>query len=89
MKFLFVVVTFYCFAFDFELLDVSFEYIELFGHRVYFEAELGCCLVHKVDSFIWQETVGDTPAREFYGSNDSLVFDTHLMVVFVTFFQSA
>jgi hypothetical protein len=45
-------------------------------------------IVHKVDGFVWQETVGDVSIGELRCSNNGRISDTHTVVDFITFFKS-
>ena len=64
------------------------EFVDLFGHGVHFEPQLGRRFVDQVDRLVGQEARRDVPVRQFDRRDDRLVFDPHLMVVFVTLFQA-
>ena len=76
------------FALDFELLDFTRNLVELFGHGVDLHTQLGGGLVHQVDGLVGQETVGDVPVAQLDGGYDGIVFDAHVVMVFVAFLQS-
>ena len=87
-QFRFIVFTFDSFTLNFQLLDFTGNLIQFFRNGIYFHTQFGCGFVHQVNGFIRQETVGDVTATQFDGCNDCVVFDTYVMMVLVTFFQS-
>ena len=76
------------FAFDFQLFQATFDFIQFLRKRITFHTQLGSCLVHQVDGLIRQEPFGNVTVTQFYRSDDGFVLDTHLMVVLVTFLQT-
>ena len=76
-------------AFYLKLFKLTFYFIHLFWQWVALHTQLGGCLIHQVDGFIRQVTIGDVTVAQFYRSDDGFVFDTHLMVVLVTLLQSS
>ena len=77
------------FGLSFQLFQFTRDFVEFLGHRVALHSQLGSGFVHEVDGLVGQETVGDVSVRKGYGGDDGIVLDTHLMVVFVAFLQSA
>ena len=77
------------FALDFQLFQLTRDFVEFLGHRVALHSQLGSGFVHEVDGLVGQETVGDVAVRKGYGGDDGIVLDTNLVVVFVAFLQSA
>ena len=75
-------------ALDFELFDTPRDFIEGLGHRVDLDTQFGGSLIHQVDGLIGQEPVGDVPLRQLYGSDDGIIFNPHLVVVFIPFLQT-
>ena len=87
-EFGFVVLSFYCFALNLQLLYLPIKVVQLFGLGVHLQPQFGCRFVHKVDGFVRQETVGDIARGERYGGDECIVFDTHLVVGLVALFQA-
>ncbi len=52
------------------------------------QTQTGSGFVDQVDGLVGQETVADVTYRELHGRDDSLVEDTDVMVVLVTFLQA-
>ncbi len=77
------------FAFDLQLSDTAVEVVDLFGYGVHLQPQPRRRLVDQVDRLVGQETRGDVPVRQLDGSDDRLVLDAHLVVVFVTLLQPA
>ena len=73
---------------DLQLADLGIEVVDRFRHRIHFQPELGCRLVDQVDRLVRQETVGDVAVRQIDGRNQSVILNTHPMVVFIFFLQS-
>ena len=44
-----------------QLFESASDLIEFFGQRVAFHTQFGCRLIHEVDGFVGQESVGDIP----------------------------
>ncbi len=87
--FLFVALALDGLAFDFFLGYAPGYVVESLRHRVDFQFQLRCSLVDKVDGLVGKETVGDVALRQLYGGDNRFVADTHFVMVFVAFFQSA
>jgi len=87
-QFGFVVLALDGFALDFQLLYFTRNFVQLFRYGVYFHTQFGCCFIHQVDGLIGQETVGNVSVTQLDCGNDGIVFDTYVVMVFVTFFQS-
>ena len=87
-QFRFIVFTFNSFSFNFQLLDFAGDFIQFFRNRIYLHTQFSCSFIHQVNGFIRQETVGDVTATQFDGCNDGIIFDTHMVMVLVTLFQS-
>ena len=84
---LLVVLAFDGFAFDFQLPYLAFYLVQLFWHRVYLQPQFRRRLVYQVDGFVGQEPVADVAVRKLGCRDDGFVFDTHLVVHLVAFFQ--
>jgi len=76
-------------ALNLELFQPTADLIKLFGHRVALHTQLGGGLIHEVDGLVGQETVGDIAFRQLHGGNAGIVLYTHLVVVFIPFFQAS
>ncbi len=87
-KFFLVIFALDSFTFYLKLFEVTGELVEFLRHAVSLHTEFGCCLVHKVDSLIGQETVGDITFGKCYGGYAGIILNTHAVVVFVALFQS-
>ncbi|CCZ14037.1 putative uncharacterized protein [Prevotella sp. CAG:487] len=83
-----VVLAFDSLALNLELFQPSGYLVELLRNRVALHAQFGSRLIHKVDSLVGKEAVGDVTLGEFHGSDASIVLYTHLMVVLVAFLQT-
>ena len=75
-------------ALNFELRDLARNFVEPLRHRVHLDAQLGGSLIHEVDGLVGQEAVADVALAQLHGGNDGLVFDAHLVVVFIFLFQA-
>ncbi len=84
-----VVLAFYGLSFNLQLFEFSLNLVKLFRHRVAFHPQFGRSLVHQVDSLVGQEAVAYVPFRQLHGCYAGVVLYTHLVMVFVTLFQSA
>ena len=84
----FIIFTLDRFTLDFQLLDTAGNLVERFRHRVDLQTQTGCSLIHQVDRLIGQEPVSDVSCRQLDGCNDGIIFDTHMVMVLVTLFQS-
>ena len=87
--FFFVVFAANGFSFYFQLHHAAVEFVEFFGYRVHFQTQFGRRLVHQINGFVGQKTVGDVTVGEFDGGNNSIVLDAHAVVEFVFFFDTA
>ena len=77
------------FAFNLQLHQSARNFVQLFRHRVAFHSQFCGCLVHQVDGFIGQKTVGDVAFRQLNSRNTSIVLYAHLVMVFVTLLNTA
>ena len=87
-KFRLIIFTFDGFPFYFELLDTARYFVEFLRDRINFETQLGSGFVHQIDCLVGKKTIGNIPLGQFHGSNDSIVFDTYFMMVFISLFQT-
>ena len=75
--------------FQLQLDDTAIETVQLFRLRVDLHTDAGCCFIDKVDGFIRQLTVGNIAMRQGRRRHDGRVSDLHVVVQFITFFQTA
>ena len=75
-------------AFDFESSCAVVEHVNILGHGVHLQAQLCSRLVHKVDGLVGQKTACDVAVAKFHSRHNSLVLDTHLVVVLVAVAQT-
>ena len=87
-QFRLIIFTFDCFAFNFQLFDTTGNFIQRFRHRVYLQTQTSSSLIHQVDRLIRKETVCNITTRKLNGRDDSIIFDTYLMVILVLFLQT-
>ncbi len=76
-------------ALDLRLGDASLDLVDLRGHAVDLDAQLGGALVDEVDGLVRQEPVGDIPVGEGGRRHDGRVLDAHPVVHFVFFLEPA
>ena len=76
-------------ALDFQLAHLPVERVDFLRYGVHLEPQPCRRLIHEVDGLVGQETRSDVAVRKLYGGHYRLVFDTYLVVVFVTFLQTA
>ena len=88
-EFRYVVLTFDGFSFNLQLFDFPGDFVQLFRYGVDLHTQLGCRFIHQVDGLVGEEAVGNVSTAQLYGSNDGIVFDAHVVMIFITFFQSA
>ena len=83
-----VVLAFDGLALNFQLADTALDFIQLLGHRINLQTQLGSGLVDKVDGLVGQETVANVAVRKLSGGDDGLVLDTHAVVHLVALLQA-
>ena len=89
MQFLGIVLALYSLTLYLQLTYSTLYLVQLFGHRVYLQPQLGSSLVDKVDGLVGQETVGYIAVRQLCRCYNGLVLDMHFMVHLVAFLQPA
>ena len=87
-EFWLIVFTLDGFTLNLQLFDFACDFIQLFRHGVNLHTQLGSSFIHQVDGLIRQETVGDVTVAQLNGSDDSVILDAHMMMVFVTLLQA-
>ena len=75
-------------SFDFELCNFSRDFVEFFRHGIHFNSQFCGSLIHQVDSLVREEAITDVALTQLHGGNNGIVFNSHLMVIFVAFLQS-
>ena len=83
-----IIFTTNCFALYLKLFYSAHNFIKLFRNRVNLHSQLSCSLIHQVDSFVRQKPISNISVRKLNSCNDSLIFDSHFVVIFVSLFQS-
>ena len=63
--------------------------VYLLGYGVHLETQTRSSLVDKVDSLIWQESLGDIAVRQLYRGDDCLILDTHAVVTLVALLKTS
>ena len=76
-------------SFNLQLFKSAGYFVQFFGHRVAFHSQFRGRLVHQVDGFVGQKTVGDVAFRQLYGGNTSIVLYAHLVMVLITLLNTA
>ena len=76
------------FTFYFKLFEPSFNLIEFFWDGITLHTQFGCSFIHQVNGFVRKETVCDISVGQFHGSDDGIILNTYLVMVFITFFQT-
>ncbi len=76
-------------ALNFQLADAALQLIQLFGHGVHLQLQLGGAFVDQVNGLVGQEAVGDVAVGKLYRGNDGGVLDAHAVMAFVAVFQPA
>ena len=58
-----VVLTLNCLTFNFQLLQVTGDFIQFLWHGVTFHTELGCGFIHQVDGLVREESIRNISLR--------------------------
>jgi len=77
------------FALDFELHDLTENFIELRRHGFDFGAQPGSCFIDEVNRLVGKESVGDIPMRQHSGGNQGRVLDADSVMDLITVLESA
>ena len=86
---LLVALTAYGFTLDFELTDTAVERVQLLWLGVHFKTQSRCCLIDQIYRLVGQKSGGDVAVRKLHCRDYRLILDTHLVVVFVSLFQTS
>ena len=74
---------------DLELTDPAVKFSYRLRHGIHFQTQLGSRLVNEVDGLVRKETACDVTMRQLHSCNQCIILDTYLMVVLVTFLETA
>ncbi len=73
-------------ALDFQLQNAALNLVDLHGQRIDLHAQAGRRFIDQVNSFVWQEAVGDVAVRKSSGSENRGVLDAHAVMHFIALF---
>ena len=74
---------------DLELADAPLDHVDLGGHRVDLDAQLGRRLVHEVDGLVGQEAAGEVAVGQHRRGDERGVLDAHAVVDLVALLEAA
>ena len=75
-------------ALDFGLGDTPLDIVDLGGHAVDLDAQLGGALVHQVDGLVRQEPIGNVAVRQGGRRHDGGILDAHPVVHLVLLLET-
>ena len=86
---LLIVLAAYSLSLNLQLTDTAVEVVNILGHRVHLQTKMCRSLIHQINRLVGQETRGNVAVRKLHSRDNSLVLDTHLVVVFISFLQAS
>ncbi len=78
---------FHGFPLDFQLDDLSLDFIDFGRHAVDFDTQLGSTFIHQIDGLVGQKPVGDIPVRQGDRRYNGRILDPNPMMDFIFFFE--
>ena len=88
LQLLHIVLAFDSFALDLKLFDTSAHLVQRLRNRIHLQTQTCSSFIHQVDSLIGQKPIGDIAMRQVHSRDNCIVFDTHLVVIFVLLLQA-
>ena len=76
-------------ALDLQLDDPPVKILDLLGLGLHLHADSACGLVHQIDRFVGEETIGDVAVGQGRRRHDRSIGDAHAVVKFVLLLEAA
>ena len=87
-EFILIILTLDSLTLYFELCQTTSLFVQFLWKRVALHTKLCGRLVHKVDSLVRQESVGDITLRELNGRYAGIILNTYTMMILITLLQA-